>query len=235
MYDRQTHSLWNQLTGEPVLGRLAGRGVSLEILPVVLTTWEAWLLQHPDTEVLSLETGYERLYLPGAPYGDYFASDRTMFPVWQRSDLLPTKARIYAVRVDGVPKAYPVDRLLDEGVVNDFIVETAIVLVASRGRIAVEGVSLREGAVTYDAGAEVRAYFRGDETFRLGPGPDEVLDSQGRIWRVTETALLGPEGELAPRMSGHLAYWFGWHTFFPTTLVYGETQGGAVVDPYSEE
>ena len=39
MYDRQTRTLWNQLTGEPVLGQLVGTGVKLNLLPVVFTTW----------------------------------------------------------------------------------------------------------------------------------------------------------------------------------------------------
>ena len=80
MYDRQTQTLWNQLTGEPVLGVLVGQDIKLELLPVVLTSWEAWKQQHPDTMVLSLNTGYERPYFPGAAYGDYFAADDTMFP-----------------------------------------------------------------------------------------------------------------------------------------------------------
>ena len=47
MYDRQTRTLWNQLTGEPVLGELVGSGIRSNLLPVVLTTWESWLEQHP--------------------------------------------------------------------------------------------------------------------------------------------------------------------------------------------
>jgi hypothetical protein len=221
MYDRQTQTLWNQLTGEPVLGTLVGQDIQLKLLPVVLTSWEAWKRQHPDTKVLSLETGYERLYLPGAAYGDYFAADETMFPVWQRSDLLDTKDRVFALRVQGVPKAYPLDLLVAELVVNDTFAETPIVLVAQGGSIEVDGIDLRAGEVTYDAGAEVRAYLRGEEVYSPGTQPDTVLDSMGRTWEVTEDALIGPDGQTAPRLSGHLAYWFGWYAFFPNTLIFG--------------
>ena len=61
MYDHQTRTLWNQLSGEPVLGELVGSGVKLDLLPVVVTTWEDWLTQHPDTVVLDLNTGYQRI------------------------------------------------------------------------------------------------------------------------------------------------------------------------------
>ncbi|MGH2428630.1 MAG: DUF3179 domain-containing (seleno)protein, partial [Candidatus Limnocylindria bacterium] len=43
MYDRQTRSLWNQFTGTPVVGELAGReGLELDLLPIVLTSWDSW-------------------------------------------------------------------------------------------------------------------------------------------------------------------------------------------------
>jgi hypothetical protein len=114
MYDRQTNTLWNQLTGEPVLGELAGTDVTLELLPVVLTTWEEWQNQHPDTLVVDIETGYPRDYTPGAAYGNYFADAGTMFPVAQRDDTLPAKAQVYALRLDGQPKAYPIDLLVED-------------------------------------------------------------------------------------------------------------------------
>jgi hypothetical protein len=221
MYDRQTHTLWNQLTGEPALGALADSDLQLEFLPVVLTTWADWLEQHPETYVLSLDTGYQRPYETGAAYGDYFASPDTMFPVWQRSDLLDDKAQVYALTLDGVPRAYPVEALAQAGVVNDTVGETAVVLVAGRGTVTVRGASRFGGEVNYSSGAEVRAYERGDHSFSPGPTPDRVIDEEDREWQVTEEALIGPGGEMAPRVSGHLAYWFGWYAMFPQTQVYG--------------
>jgi hypothetical protein len=223
MYDRQTNTLWNQLTGEPVLGELVEKQVRLDLLPVVLTTWEEWLQRHPETQVLLLETGYERAYFPGAAYGDYFASDATMFPVWSRSDILETKDRIYALRVNGVPKAYPIDLLTEETVVNDVVADTALVLIAPGDQVIVDGSSLRTGAISYASGAEVRAYLRGGVEFAAGPEPAQLVDQHGGIWQVTEEALRGPDGEEALRFPGHLAYWFGWYAFFPHTLVYGES------------
>jgi len=218
MYDHQTRTLWNHITGEPVLGELAGKGIKLNLLPVVVTSWESWLEQHPDTRVLDVKTGYERPYVPGAAYGSYFASNDTMFPVWQRSKLLETKDRIYALHVDRIPKAYPLTILIEEIVVNDVIGETAVVLIASRGDITVDAA----GSPTYNAGGEVRAYDRMEETFQPGSDASTVLDSAGKLWQVTEEALVGPNGEHAPRLNGHLAYWFGWYSFFPKTLLYGE-------------
>jgi hypothetical protein len=223
MYDRQTRTLWNQLTGEPVLGELVGSDIRLDLLPVVVTTWADWQDQHPDTVVLSLETGFARTYEPGAAYGDYFSYYDTMFPVWQRSDLLAAKDRVYALQLEGIPVAYPVDRLVEEVVANHQVGETPLVVLAMRGGILVDGYSLRVGQVRYDAGAEVRAYAR--EGYEFSPAGDlaQLQDQFGGAWQITEQALVGPQGSRLERLNGHLAYWFGWYAFFPRTEVYGQT------------
>ena len=114
MYDRTTLTLWNQLTGEPVLGPLVDSNVRLRVLPVVLTTWSDWTDQHPATRVLSDDTGFRRTYRPGAAYGSYFAHPGTMFPVAFRRDILGEKDRVFAITIDGIPKAYPTRTLTRE-------------------------------------------------------------------------------------------------------------------------
>lgn len=205
MYDRETSSLWHSLTGEPVVGALAHSGIKLQILPVVVSTWGQWLADHPDTTVLSLDTGYRREYVPGAAYGGYFASPDTMFPVWQRSGVLPAKSFVFALSVNGTPKAYPLGTLERERVINDTLGGEEVVLVAEvRGRT-------------------VRAYRRGGH--RFGPGAEDraVVDERGTRWRVTEEALVevGGSGSVLDRVAGHISYWFGWYAFNPRTLVYG--------------
>jgi len=229
MYDHQTRTLWNQLTGEPVLGRLASSGVRLTLRPLVLSSWREWVLQHPETKVLDVQTGYDRVYAPGAAYGPYFASRDTMFPVWRRSRALPSKARVFAVRIDGIPKAFPIDALAARRVVNDGVGSTPVVLIAIRGMITVAGQHeggqvdrIRASPVAYSAGAEVRVFARGQERFRPGPSFGTVQDASGRFWRITEDALIGPGGLRAPRLPGFLAYWFAWYAFFPQTLIYGQ-------------
>lgn len=209
MYDRGSDTLWNQLTGEPVLGPLVGSGIRLERLPIVRTTWAHWLAQHPSTTVLSIETGFVRTYEPGAAYGDYFDSPKTLFPVAARSDLLPEKSEVYTLLVDGVPRAYPAEALEREQVINDAVGDTAVVLIVEPGTLA------------------VRAYERGDlelvaEELEVVPGVAQtVRDASGVVWSVEEAALVASDGRQLPRLGGHLAYWFGWFTFFPHTSVYG--------------
>jgi hypothetical protein len=74
-----------------------------------------------------------------------------------------------------------------------------------------------------DGGHGVRAYVREDHRF-VPASPDTttvLLDEAGAAWRTTESGLIGPGGEVLRRLPGDMAYWFGWFSFFPQTVVYG--------------
>ena len=222
MYDRQTFTLWNQLTGEPVLGKLADGSIELKRLPVVVSTWQAWHARHPDTQALSLETGHLRDYTPGNPYGGYFASLETMFPSEGAVDRLPDKARIFALYIDGQPHAYATADVVRDRVVNDQVGDTTVVVIAGGPDLKGVGIDRIRGPAVWDAGAEVRAYERKDHTFEPTEGTAQVRDAQGRLWQIREDALVGPDGQSLDRLGGHLAYWFGWVSFYPRTTLYGE-------------
>jgi len=214
MYDRQTLTAWNALTGTPAFGALAGQVARLERLPVVVTDWATWLDEHPETSVISLETGYQRNYTNGAAYGDYFNDpDFLMFPVWQQdTSAQGNKEVIFALDINGVQKAYPLELIIPQGVTNDTLADTNLVLIT---RAAPERAFVEPG------GAAVRAYERGEHVFAPGAERGQVIDADGRVWRVTEDALIAPDGEEAlPRLGGHLAFWFGWYAYYPQTLVY---------------
>lgn len=204
MYDQGTLSLWSNLTGEPVVGPLVGRGIRLTPLPLTVTTWKEWRTRHPSTTVLSLRTGHRRDYSAGAAYGPYFTSPETMFPVWRKNPALPAKAWIYGIRAGGSAKAYPLEQLLRERVVNDAVGVVSIVLV----------VDTESGAV--------RAYRRQDHLFAEGPSSAQLIEpATGERWSIGEDALW-PESDVGPleRVAGHRAYWFGWYAFFPQTDLY---------------
>ena len=207
MYDRQTLSLWNQLTGEPVSGPLATSGLKLERLPVVVTTWGKWKKDHPETRVLSPRTGFARDYTPGRPYGAYFESPGLMFPALGASARLAPKAQVFALALGGVAKAYPLADLPKPGAVSDRVGDVAVVL-------------------AIDETGAVRAYERKDREFgpvlRPALGSTFLAEGNGRAWKLTEDALTGPEGRRLERLPGHLAYWFGWSSFYPATEVWSK-------------
>jgi hypothetical protein len=194
MYDQATHSLWHQFTGRPVVGPLTGSGIELRTLPVTITTWQEWRRQHPDTRVLSLETGYQRDYTPGEPYGDYFASPDLMYPMLVPDDRLAPKDYVFALRADGHAQAWSLAEFEGGQVINAAVGDLPVVLIGDA------------------ATRTVRAYGSGGREF--APGSDKAaLVADGQSWQIEEDALVGPDGARLPRLPGHIAYWFAWQGF----------------------
>lgn len=108
MYDRETESLWSQLKMEAVSGTLVG--TKLNWLPSSEMTWKAWRDLHPETKVLSIDTGHTRRYASDA-YRSYKNSPNTVFPVPRTRRELKPKEWVVALIVNDVPKAYSVTKL----------------------------------------------------------------------------------------------------------------------------
>ena len=214
MYDRNTDTVWNAITGEPAFGPLATSGVVLDVLPVVVTDWASWLEAHPDSSVLSLDTGFLRNYTNGAAYSDYFNSTELMFPSWQQDTaFIQNKDMVFALRLQGQPKAYPLATIIPERVINDQVGQTDLVIIAD---------ATPERDFFEPGGAAVRAYESEGILFSAGEDSSALVSDDGRSWQITEAALIADDGERRERIGGHLAYWFGWFGFYPDTLVYGE-------------
>lgn len=209
MVDRRSRTLWSNLTGEPVIGRLARSPIQLEMLPGTLSTWQAWLRQHPRTTVLDLEgiegqmrPRYSYEYRPGAA-----ALHRrdVEFPVWLSSDRLDRDQEVFALRLASQAKAYPTDRVIRAGVVNDEVGGEPVVLIGDP-----------------ESGA-VRAYRRASHRFQVAEN-GQLEDGKGSPWRIEEAGLrpLKPDGEqkFLERLPGHVALWFGWYAFYPQTRVW---------------
>ena len=194
MYDEATNSLWNQFTGRPVVGELAGSDIDLPVLPVTRTSWRAWRDKHPTTKILDLDTGYERDYSPGRPYGAYFASGELMFPTRMLDRRLDAKAEIVAVRLGDVDKAWPLAMLMGGAIINDRIGELPVVVLGD--------------AATRTA----RVYERSDAP--IG-GTHEAPALHGSPLEIGEERLLAADGESFARLPSHIAYWFAWQSQLP--------------------
>ncbi|WP_298846826.1 DUF3179 domain-containing protein [uncultured Ruegeria sp.] len=202
MFDRETHSLWNQYTGKPVVGPLVDSGIKLKQRPVVITTWDSWQTSHPKTRVLSVNTGHRRNYGSGVVYRDYFASGELMFPAVVDQSRHRQKDYIFAVRQFGAARAWPLDEFKGKPVINDAIGQTPLVLIGDPKE------------------RSVRAYERKGHQFRATQSG--LQDGSGKGWTVTEEALIGPDGARLPRVAGHISYWFAWDNYLgDAASVYG--------------
>jgi hypothetical protein len=112
MYDRETDSLWSQISAEAVTGPLLGR--RLQLVRSSMTRWGAWQETHPDTTVITRRTGHRRDY-GRSPYGDYARSTRLAFPALSDPRHHP-KTPTVGLRVPGgASRAYPATEVMRAG------------------------------------------------------------------------------------------------------------------------
>lgn len=126
MYDHQTESLWSQAKREAVAGLLTG--TRLRMLPSVVTSWSKWRRRHPDTQVLSLETGYQRDYSID-PYESYYRTKTGLFSRFRPGPGEEAKELVAGTEVDGIFKVYPLERLRTRGKMEDVIGDRKLVFV----------------------------------------------------------------------------------------------------------
>lgn len=203
MFDLETKSLWSTIEGRPVVGPLADRDIVLKYRPVVTTTWKEWRTAHPDTTVLSLDTGHQRDYSEGAAYRSYFSHDDLMFEVPAQDRRLKRKAEVVTFFAGTEPALVPV--ALDE----KFLRRNPVHHFSAGGANYV--------ALTSEGGAN-RIYAAGATRF-VGLDGETAKDDAGRTWMVGEEGLRGPDGQTIPRVPARRTFWFAWFSQFPSTTL----------------
>lgn len=116
MYDRTTDTLWQQLGGEAIVGDLAGQ--ELTSFPVDTVKWGDWKKLHPNSTVLSQDTGYRRDY-SRYPYGDYEQDRNFLFKPDVVDERLHPKEIVWGVIINGESKGYSDKALMREKQVTD--------------------------------------------------------------------------------------------------------------------
>ena len=200
MYDKSTKSLWQTLSGLPVIGPMAGGATKLKPLPVVVTTWKSWREMHPDTSLLSPETGFQIDYSQPTQFDEYAKNDDLVYGVPKLDNRLPNKAEVLAVRA--------MDANAKQLVIARSKLEANPVLHGTSGGNAYV-------VLTDPAGAS-RIYESPNVTFESFDGKTAVDSNQGS-WKLTEASLQGPDGVKLRRYPAHRAYWFGWSAAYPDT------------------
>lgn len=118
MYDRKTNSYWTQIDGLAIVGELT----TTRLKPITIDTvvWRDWKKVHPDSEVLSQQTGFTRPY-GRDPYGNYYENSFVLFPVENEDDRIHPKTVVFGIEVDGAFKAYQEDDLKEQGTIEDVV------------------------------------------------------------------------------------------------------------------
>jgi len=203
MYDRLTDSYWSQALGKAITGELAG--LDLKIIPFDVITWEDWKLVHPDTLVLTTDTGHIRSY-GNDPYGDYYTNSSIYFPVENDDSRMHPKEIILGFNEGDSYKAYKQQDVESFTVINDQIDNKPIMLVSL----------YPENARAFDRTLDDKIL---DFDFQV----DKIIDIQTKSeWSYEGIAISGPmKGAELTRIPFNPGFWFEWVAFHPDTEVYG--------------
>ncbi len=182
MFDKETMSLWSTIEGRPVIGTLAARYDELELpaYPVVTTTWREWKALHPDTTVLSLDTGLRARLLGGrrlplllrAPTSSCSTCRSWTSGSRTRSRSSPCGCRPARSGDDGELQALAL---------------SAKFLEKKQNRVFHRSFAGHELVIVTSGDGANRVYDAGETRFVTQEKDGRLRDSSGGFWRLTET------------------------------------------------
>jgi len=209
--DRDTGTRWQQETGEAIEGTLKGR--RLEIYPFLITTWKAWRARNPKTLAMAPVPGLTELYADmwrtitsRRPGGGGPRAEQLLRPADVR---LPAYELIVGLEVGHARRAYPLEVLKKEGVINDQVDAEPLLLVYTPQSDTVTAFSRGLG------GRILR--------FDRRPQSIELVDVEtGSRWNEYGECLAGKlRGSHLKPLIGEPQYWWGWAAFGDTSLYAG--------------
>lgn len=224
MYDRTTETLWQQFTGEAIVGTHAGK--TLALVSSQLLSFQQFREHYPEGMVLSRDTGHDRRYGQN-PYAGYDDVDKPPFAYdGPTDDRLPPKAKVVTVSIAGTHKAYPHATTKDKRVMHDTVGGRPLVVFHVSGPVS--ALDARQISASKEVGAtgvfdrrvdgrRLRFRYVGDGRFK-----DTTTES---VWTITGRAVEGPmKGRQLDRISHGDYFAFSWFAFRPDGILYGSDE-----------
>ena len=223
MYDRQSFNLWTQFEGEGIIGE--------RFLGARLTRVPAWLFGfaelaelHPEAQMLSRDTGFERAYGRN-PYTAYDEEDRAPFLFDGALDpRFAPMTRVVGVAEGEDAVAVLLEQLREDGSVEVTVDGRELVVVWAPGQAsALDTATIDDGRDVGQTAAFV-AELDG-EPVELTPADSDgrFVDARtGSTFDLRGRALDGPlEGQQLEAVAHDDTFWFVWVAFKPDTEVVG--------------
>jgi hypothetical protein len=202
-YDRASESNWSQLLLKSVNGSLKGTRPTIHNL--VETSWKTWKTMFPNSNVLSLSTGYNRNY-ERYPYGTYKTSENLLFPVSNSDSRMHQKERVLAVFENEKAIAFRFNQLEN----NDHLI-TALF---NDKTLVVTGDEQANLLVAFDSKLPDGTVL--DFQYLINQLPNILTDNEGNTWDIFGRAIDGPrKGEKLIPVPQMIGYWFAFAAFYP--------------------
>ena len=219
MYDRQTESWWQQITGRGIVGIYAG--VRLTRLPSQITSFREFTEAYPNSEVLSRDTGFSRRYGVN-PYRGYDdINNSPFFRVDLDDDRLPPMERVLNVTVNDRHRVYPFSAFKTEPVINDnFNGVPVVVFSKPDAASALDGADIAKSKIIPSATAYRREID--DLVLSFEQDGESFYDREtGSRWNLFGQAVQGElTGKQLKNINSGLHFAFAWLVFYPDSEVY---------------
>ncbi|MDX1613634.1 MAG: DUF3179 domain-containing (seleno)protein [Candidatus Promineifilaceae bacterium] len=219
MYDRTTESLWQQFTGQAIVGDLTGE--QLTFLPSSIVSFADFRSAFPDGQVLSRDTGFRFDYAARA-YAGY--DDLDNIPTLFSGDVdprLPAMERVVSVLIDEVAMAYPLSVVAEEGVIHDTVAGQALVVFYTSGTRSNFFNPVSNEWDDVGATAVFEPELNGQSLTFVKEGKQIVDEQTGTVWNILGQGVDGPlAGETLTEIIHGNDFWFSWAAFYPDTNIY---------------
>lgn len=103
LYDRASETLWDQIEAKGIVGPKTDD--KLRLVPVSMIHWGRWKAAHPDTLVLSTDTGFDEDYSTDR-FAEYRDSTRLFMPISNSDDRLHPKTVVYGFELGELSIAF---------------------------------------------------------------------------------------------------------------------------------
>ncbi|MCP4261967.1 MAG: DUF3179 domain-containing protein [Planctomycetes bacterium] len=219
MYDRQTESLWQQISGEAIVGDMIGS--ELKRMPAQIISFEQFRSVYKQGLVLSRKTGHRRNYGQN-PYTGYDNISKSPFMYRGKKDrrLLPME-KVVTISMAGSDKAYPYSVTRKLQVINDNIAGVPLVIFHSDGAVsALDKTRIDSSRQVGSTGVFDRRVD--GQTLSFSHSNGGFYDKQTHsLWDITGQAVKGQlQGKKLKQVVHGDYFAFAWFAFKPETEIY---------------
>jgi hypothetical protein len=211
MRDEETGSFWQQISGKAVSGPYQGR--QLEFVHSDEVSFGLWRSENPSGTVLS----------PVGEFASKYERKDWEVRIGRAPTVVDTKSTPYkprdlmlGVEYNNAARAYPLARLLEQKLIQDFIGGAPVIVVVGPDAksVRVFDARVRDQPVAPD-------YYRDADADKADAARPILMDSGGSRWNFQGCAVSGPStGQCLRPVQALKDYWFDWQVYHPKTTVY---------------
>ena len=222
MWDEETETWWQQLTGEAIVGKMTG--TTLKALPSLRISLKDFFDRYPDGQVLSIETGFEKQAKrygtnPYKKYDDINIKQPRLF--FETVDTrLPAMERTFNLHGDSTI-VYPLSVVEKLKVINDKIDNTNIVLFYKKGMKSMLDEPNPKESKDIGTGTMFDANVDG-KLLTFTKNKNLFVDKETKsVWDISGLCVEGKyKGNSLKPLAYGMHFAFAWFSFYPNSKVY---------------